>query len=351
MKFQIDIIFQISTVIIFYIYAIFLLTYFIFRFLVWDNLAIIGLISNFIPWIFFPIFIFPIASFFAKEKMICIISVCATLIFLGWIHTKYYSAKALNIDYDNSSINILSMNVGQHLVQSKFLSNFILEQKPDIVFLQEVTDRHIKNSWTNLIKMYPYQVSGPLVSEKMVGMGILSKYPILSSKNFKLAKNGLVFQQKAIIKVGEQKIAIYNIHTTYPWFRFQKVFLALTLPVYDYSIRSKEIENLVKLIQEETLPTIAAGDFNMTDQAQDYNYITKFLIDSFQESGWGFGFTWPAHQNPSGEINLTHPIVRIDYIMHSSDFISKSTQVLSKTGSDHLPIETKLFWFKPTDTL
>ncbi len=29
----------------------------------------------------------------------------------------------------------------------------------------------------------------------------------------------------------------------------------------------------------------------MTDQSQDYSYLTKVVIDSFQESGWGFGFT------------------------------------------------------------
>ncbi len=98
-------------------------------------------------------------------------------------------------------------------------------------------------------------------------MGILSRYPILSSKDFKLAKEGLVFQQRAIIKVGDRKIAIYNIHTTYPWFRPQKILFSFTLP-YDYSIRSsREIQSLVKLLQEENLPVIAARDFNMTDRS------------------------------------------------------------------------------------
>ncbi len=72
----------------------------------------------------------------------------------------------LDIANFDSSITVLSMNVGQHLVESEFLNNFILEQKPDIVFLQEVTNQHIQNGWPSLRKTYPYQVHGPLVSEK-----------------------------------------------------------------------------------------------------------------------------------------------------------------------------------------
>ena len=327
----------------FYSYATFLAIYFTLRIIFWDRLALVGFIGNFIPWIFLPIFTFPIISFFLNKNF-WVISCCAVLILLGWVHVKYWSPKTFDKVDASPSITVLSINVGQHLVESEFLNNFILEQKADIVFLQEVTDKHIKNGWPNLRETYPYQVHGPLLSEKQVGMGILSRYPILSSKDFKLAEEGLVFQQRANVQIGEQEIAIYNIHTTYPWFLPQKIFLSLTLPIYNYSIRSREIQTLVKLLKDENLPVIAAGDFNMTDQAQDYSYLTQILIDSFQESGWGFGFTWPAHKNPSGEINLDQPIVRVDYIMHSDDWTSQATQVLSKTGSDHFPITTKLFF-------
>lgn len=344
MKSDLNQIFKILALFMFYAYAAFLAIYFILRVLFWDKLALVGFIGNFIPWIFLPIFTFPILSFFLKNKIIFVISCCAVLILLGWVHVKYWSPKVFDIADTSPSITVLSMNVGQHLVESEFLNNFILEQKADIVFLQEVTDKHIKNGWPDLIKTYPYQLHGPLLSEKQVGMGILSRYPILPSKDFKLAEEGLVFQQRATVQIGEREIAIYNIHTTYPWFRPQKIFFSLTLPMYDYSTRSSEIQTLVKLLQDEKLPVIAAGDFNMTDQSQDYSYLTQILVDSFQESGWGFGFTWPAHKNPSGEINLNNPIVRVDYIMHSDDWTSQSTQVLSKTGSDHLPIITKLFF-------
>lgn len=350
MKSNPHLIFKVLAFFMFYAYTFLLIIYFILRALFWDRLVLVGFISNFIPWIFLPIFTFPIIYFFFRNKIIFVISSCAILILLGWVHVKYLSPKVFDLVDTSPIITVLSMNVGQHLVEPEFLNNFILEQKADIVFLQEVTDKHIKNGWSNLREIYPYQIHGPLLGEKLAGMGILSQYPILSSKDFKLAEEGLVFQQRAIVQIEEQEIAIYNIHTTYPWFRPQKIFLSLTLPIYDYSIRSKEINTLINLLRDENLPVIAAGDFNMTDQTQDYSYLNQILIDSFQESGRGFGFTWPAHKNPSGEINLNKPIVRVDYIMHSNDWTSQSTQVLSKTGSDHLPIIAKLFLNKISPT-
>jgi endonuclease/exonuclease/phosphatase family metal-dependent hydrolase len=277
-----------------------------------------------------------------KNKASFIVSCFALLIFLSWFYSKYWSSKNVEHTSGLPYISILSMNVGQHLVETKSINSFILEQNTDIVLLQEITGTYIENGWKDLVEIYPYQIHGPLLSEKRVGMGILSRYPIISSDNFKLAKEGLVFQQRVVAQIDEKKVAIYNIHTTYPWFHSHQVLPWLTLPFYDYSVRSKEVQTLVKLLQNDKMPIIAAGDFNMTDQAQDYSYLNQILIDAFQQSGKGLGFTWPAHKNPGGNINLSTPMFRIDYILHSDDWISSSARVLSGLGSDHLPITTKL---------
>ncbi len=117
-------------------YAAFLAIYFILRLLLWDRLAIVGFIDSFIPYIFVQFFLFYDSLFFLKNKMNFIISCCAVLIILGWAHIKYWSPKFLDIANFDSSITVLSMNVRQHIVESEFLNNFILEQKPDIVFWQ-----------------------------------------------------------------------------------------------------------------------------------------------------------------------------------------------------------------------
>ncbi|KMW70444.1 hypothetical protein WN50_35200 [Limnoraphis robusta CS-951] len=43
---------------------------------------------------------------------------------------------------------------------------------------------------------------------------------------------------------------------------------------------------------------------------------------------------------------LDYPLFRIDYIWYSPDGESKMTKVLASTGSDHLPVETQVY-FRP----
>lgn len=316
--------------------------YFVFRFIFWDKLPLVGFIGNFLLWLLFPTLSFPIILYICKNKMFFYISTIFAIVVLCWFHSKYFSPTNFNVNNDTLNISILSANLGQNWVDINKFNKFILQQDADITFLQEVTKKHIENASVGLQENYPYQIYGPL--QNKVGMGILSKYPISSHRDFKLAEEGLVFQQRATINYEKREIVVYNIHTTYPWFQPKKFLSFLTIPVYDYSTRSKEIQNLLKLLQDEKLPVIAAGDFNMTDRAQDYARLTDRLIDSWKESGWGFGFTWPARKHPNNGIKLDNPIIRIDYIMHSEDWISKETQVLSRTGSDHLPLTTKLFF-------
>ena len=118
-----------------------------------------------------------------------------------------------------------------------------------------------------------------------------------------------------------------------------------------YPNPAAEIQDLVQRLQKETQPVIVAGDFNMTDQSQDYNYLQTVVQDSFQISGRGFGFTWPHGWELSFMIKnspwkLNYPIFRIDYIWYSKHWGSRSTKILPTTGSEHLPVQTELIDIK-----
>ena len=127
---------------------------------------------------------------------------------------------------------------------------------------------------------YPYQIGTPPV-------GILSKYPIVSSQIMHLAGHQET-QQRAIIKFNEQKVVIYNMKATGPWFKIYNILRFLTIPVYTYSPRSPEFQDLVQRVEREILPVIVAGDFNMTDETQDYYRVQKVMQDYFRKSG----FAW-----------------------------------------------------------
>lgn len=334
---------QLITKVFVYSYSGLILIYLILRLIFWDKFWLIALIGNFIPLILFPILILPLPAFFIiKKRWFFRLSSIACLLLLGWLHTQYFSPQtisALNTQY----LKILSLNNSWHKTEVKTLVERIKREKPDIVFLQEITRNHMRKSFPKLKADYPYQTSDDI---KGYRAAILSRHPIEFKENLHLAGHPEV-QQRALIKIKQQLIVVYNIQTISPWIRLRKVLPFLTIPVYEFSQRSAEIQDLIERLKKETLPVIVAGDFNMSEQSQDYYYLTQVLKDSFRVSGMAFGLTWPAGWRldfliPNSTWKLDYPLFRIDYIWYSNYWISKSVEVLPTTGSDHLPLVAEL---------
>ena len=327
-----------------YSYSGFIICYFILKLIFWDRLWIIALITTFIPLILFPTFPLPIIGLsIIKKRWFSIISAISCIFLISWLHIKYFSPAPINITNSQPSLKILSHNVGWYTTQSPTLFKLIHQQKPDIIFLQEIVRKHTERAFTWLKADYPYQIGTPPV-------GILSKYPIVSSEILHLAGHRET-QQRAIIKFNEQEVVIYNMQATGPWFKISKKLGFIRIPVYKYGLRSPEIQDLVQRVDRETLPVIVAGDFNMTDETQDYDRVQEVMQDAFRKSGWWFGFTWPQGWElkflvKSSNWRLNYPVGRIDYIWYSKHWGAKSSSVLEATESDHLPIAAELILLK-----
>jgi hypothetical protein len=66
--------------------------------------------------------------------------------------------------------------------------------------------------------------------------------------------------------------------------------------------------------------------------------LTTTLVDSFRAAGQGMGYTYPADG-----FGPLPPLMRLDYIFHSSHFQSLSARTLPSQGlSDHLPLMATL---------
>ncbi len=323
-----------------YFYSGLILIYLILRIIFWDSFWLIGLIGTFIPLIFFPILLLPVIEFFTlKKRWFIIISSVACLLLIGWLHLKYFSPNSVSSNGSETSIKVLTLNSSWYKTSSENMVSLIQKEQPDIVFLQEIVRKHTQRALVWLKEVYPYQTTAPEVA-------ILSKYPITSSEVLHLA-NHRDIQQRAIITINEKDIIVYNIQVKSPWINYYKILPFINIPFYDYRERSQEIQDLVQRLKKETLPVIVAGDFNMTDQSQDYNVLQTVLQDAFQSSGLGFGFTWPHGWELSFLVKnspwkLNYPIFRIDYIWYSPHWRSRLTKVLPTTGSDHLPVKTEL---------
>jgi endonuclease/exonuclease/phosphatase family metal-dependent hydrolase len=88
--------------------------------------------------------------------------------------------------------------------------------------------------------------------------------------------------------------------------------------------------------------TILLGDFNFTDQNQDYRVLTQAgLADAHRSGGWGLGLTYPK-KGWSGGVRL--PLVRIDFVFLTGDICAQRAWVGEDGGSDHLPVLADVAW-------
>lgn len=323
-----------------YGYLLFLGIYFVLKLMFWEEFWMVGLIGLFIPWILFPLFLIPgIAGLILQQKRLTIASSIVCLILIGWLHSSYWSPKPASIADDALTVKVLSLNLTWHSTKTETLVELLQSETPDIVLLQETTKRNTHKVVPYVEKLYPYTFFGNRV-------GMFSRYPIVDQKMIHLAELE-EFQQRAILDIEGQRVVVYNVQTIAPWIRPQPWIGNLTIPTYEYGDRNQQITDLIDRIEKETLPVIAAGDFNLTDTSQDYRRLQSIMTDAYKQSGYGFGFTWPYGWPLSDLIKpinwrLTHPLFRIDQIWYSAEWSATSSQVLAPTGSEHLPIEASV---------
>ena len=95
-----------------------------------------------------------------------------------------------------------------------------------------------------------------------------------------------------------------------------------------YRVRAREIDGIVAMIEEETLPVILCGDLNSTPNNRVYRTLSGRLRDAFAEAGEGWGMTYHARL----------PAVRIDYVFVSEEWEVVAARVQEAHLSDHLPL-------------
>jgi vancomycin resistance protein VanJ len=210
----------------------------------------------------------------------------------------------------------------------------------DIVLLQEVPASYAQSGFIELHAVYPYQFREE-TPEQWWSNAVLSKHPILSAKLVDAREGYFATRQRFELHAGDKDLAVYNIHLTYPMRDEPRIstelFWLRTAARYDASMRNVEITAMLDELAGETLPCIAAGDFNMSAQSRMYSRIACVMLDSFREKGSGIGGTWPI-STVAGFPRIIPPLLRLDYVWHSPHFRAVGAEVGPKLGSDHLPV-------------
>lgn len=225
------------------------------------------------------------------------------------------------------AFTIMTYNVGNGLARPQALAACLRASQADIIGLQELTHAQATAIDDELLDLYPYQALEPA---GIPGKGLLSKFPILSRQRLELhpGRPDLV----SVVDVDGSPLRLIVAHPPPPRVHPRQGIVPTELG-------GKQFAQLVRMAAQGE-PTILLGDFNMRENQRVYwQLVHAGLIDAFRDVG-GRGFTFPTRRGP---VPL-RPLLRLDYIWHTSHFKAVGARIGSHAGSDHLPLLADMLW-------
>lgn len=263
------------------------------------------------------------------------------------------------------ALALLSFNIGH-------LEPFTTGQAQDV--LLEVTDRFSADLYVFQDLLIRYRrreqriVNYPELEARLNAVGVVphaealpriettfqpvwarrSRVQLLEEKRIKLATDDSVSMGVTRVRFRWQgrEAVLYNVHLrTFgerkPWSDPARnlaspAFWASYLRQYREAFiqRARESESIRKLMDEETLPLVIAGDFNSTVHTWSYHHLARGMQDAFVEAGKGHGLTYHAR----------YPVVRIDHVLVSPHWEVYRAEVTPAPYSDHRPLQVTLGW-------
>lgn len=270
------------------------------------------------------------------------------------IHRNYIQFSGRDSSIENG-IKVMSFNVNHFYA---YLNNkdaafdmldFIASIEADIICLQETKLQ--KSGELNPVRLksrFPGIAHVQLAHQSAWnGPVTFSRFPIVAmgEMRFENSNNMVIFTD---LKMGTDTVRVYNCHlqsygirpedyTMIDTLSFQKVNIDEMKMLggklrNGYKLRSKQVDQLKRHIDECRYPVIVCGDFNDTPTSFTYKTIASDLNDAFVESGRGISNTY------RGKL----PSYRIDYILYSNDFNAHNYRRYRVEYSDHFPISATL---------
>lgn len=212
------------------------------------------------------------------------------------------------------SLNLLASNHNADAVLAE-----VRALEPDVLVLQEYTPRWQAALSPALRDRLPHQYHAP--RSDCFGTAIYAKTPLAApmDTNLQLGTRPEFRQGRTVVQIGGQDVAMYNIHLYPPKGvdGFAEQFAALT--------------DVLARVQQEPLPVIVCGDFNLTRRTALGAAIAAARLDDVHSlAGRGRGESWPAHARLPAWLGI-----RIDHVYISRDLTCVQAGVGGRVGSDH----------------
>jgi endonuclease/exonuclease/phosphatase family metal-dependent hydrolase len=229
------------------------------------------------------------------------------------------------------TMNVLTFNIhsglGPRGLNLEQIAREIESWDPDVVLMQEVDRlRHHSGgidqpAWLaeRLGMEYAYGANES-PGNGQIGNATLSRYPIVDQTNTHLPHQpglrdallrGLL---RTRIQVGETVVSIFNTHLQ---------------PSYD-SLKLAQMRVVAQIVAADPQPKLLGGDFNATSAGAVLALARPFLSDA-----WAVG-VGPDGTSPNGHKG------RIDFVLHSSEFVPEAARTIDSAVSDHRAVGATL---------
>lgn len=214
-------------------------------------------------------------------------------------------------------------------------------EKPDVVGLQELDVHWAERSrfvnQTELLakgtgmeyrfaRIYQLPNDDPSKQPREFGVGVLSRYPIVSFTNHVITR--LSTQEEtpvpkplpgfleATIDVNGTKVRVFDTHLDYR---------------SDPRVRQQQVAEMLTYIGDPSSPILLFGDLNAPPDAPEIQPLLARLRDA-----------WPASASDGLTVPADKPSKRIDYVLMSKHFHVRSASVPVTVASDHRPVVVDL---------
>lgn len=233
------------------------------------------------------------------------------------------------------SLRVVQFNIYEANGQFQQAVQWLLAQDADVLVLQEITAEHYDPRLQPVHDAYPHHayIQG--------SVRLFSRHPIQESDWRWIEPPGRTHGRlvlRARLDVAGQPLVVYGVHLSLPWthephlpLHTDNFYLNMLLR-YDETRRNAQIQGLIAAVQQEPYPVVVAGDFNMSHTSTIYRAFQEAgLRDAYRDAGRGWGLSWPTG-------GLLPPLLRIDYVWHTSDLRALRARLGTYQGSDHLPL-------------
>jgi endonuclease/exonuclease/phosphatase (EEP) superfamily protein YafD len=225
------------------------------------------------------------------------------------------------------SLRVMTWNA--HFLNKNSAAFFatIAAEQPDLVAIQELSIPLAEAISAELQERYPFQSLYP--TKTPAGMGILSRYPFVTTTPPDFSANSGCNCQLVTIDVAGQTITLISAH---PW----PPKTGLTGgSAFEFNTETQDrlFDQLLARIDQAASPLLVVGDLNTMPIQRNYWRLRQRLQDAYIASGAGLAATFPVKRNEQSW--LGHPLLRIDYIFYDQTWQSQRTWGGAIAGSDH----------------